>query len=114
MIEREADKFEGLNTGYYTDAPHALRERLAVTRRVYDFSEVVEGLDVSTALYEAPGFVSCGNFFECENCFGVCPDNALKKLGPGLGFEIDLDYCKGFGICVSECPASAIEMVSDL
>jgi len=37
-----------------------------------------------------------------------------KKLGPGLGFEIDLDYCKGCGICVSECPASAIEMVSDL
>jgi len=87
---------------------------LAATRRVYDFSEVVQGLDESTALYEARRCMSCGNCFECDNCFGVCPDNAIKKLGPGLGFEINLDYCKGCGICVSECPASAIEMVSDL
>ncbi len=112
--EKDAVAFEDLNTWYYTDAPHAVRERLAATRRVYDFSEVVQGLDESTALYEARRCMSCGNCFECDNCFGVCPDNAIKKLGPGWGYEIDLDYCKGCGICVSECPASAIEMVSDL
>lgn len=102
-----------LNTWYYTDAPHAVRERLEATRRVQDFSEVVKGLDESTALYEARRCMSCGNCFECDNCFGVCPDNAIKKLGPGLGFEIDLDYCKGCGICVAECPASAIAMFPD-
>ena len=113
-VEKDAVSFEDLNTWYYTDAPHAVRERLDATRRINDFSEVVQGLDESTALYEARRCMSCGNCFECDNCFGVCPDNAIKKLGPGLGFEIDLDYCKGCGICVSECPASAIEMVSDL
>ena len=102
-----------LNTWYYTDAPHAVRERLEASRRVQDFSEVVKGLDESTALYEARRCMSCGNCFECDNCFGVCPDNAIKKLGPGLGFEIDLDYCKGCGICVAECPASAIQMFPD-
>ncbi len=102
-----------LNTWYYTDAPHAVRERLEASRRVKDFSEVVQGLDATTALYEARRCMSCGNCFECDNCFGVCPDNAIKKLGQGLGFEIDLDYCKGCGICVSECPASAIQMVAD-
>jgi len=102
-----------LNTWYYTDAPHAVRERLEATRRVKDFSEVVQGLDEGTALYEARRCMSCGNCFECDNCFGVCPDNAIKKLGTGLGFEIDLDYCKGCGICVSECPASAIAMFPD-
>jgi Pyruvate/2-oxoacid:ferredoxin oxidoreductase delta subunit len=25
-------------------------------------------------------------------------------------YAIDLDYCKGCGICVSECPCGAIEM----
>lgn len=104
---------DDLNTWYYTDAPHAVRERLEASRRVKDFSEVVKGLDESTALYEARRCMSCGNCFECDNCFGVCPDNAIKKLGPGLGFEINLDYCKGCGICVSECPASAIQMFPD-
>ncbi|HEY4898436.1 MAG TPA: FAD-dependent oxidoreductase, partial [Candidatus Nanopelagicaceae bacterium] len=106
--------FEELNTWYYTDAPHAVRERLDATRRVNDFAEIVQGLDESTALYEARRCMSCGNCFECDNCFGVCPDNAIKKLGPGLGFEIDMDYCKGCGICVAECPASAMIMVSEL
>ena len=111
--EKVAVTINDLNTWYYTDAPHAVRERLEATRRVSDFSEVVKGLDESTALYEARRCMSCGNCFECDNCFGVCPDNAIKKLGPGLGYEIDLDYCKGCGICVSECPASAIQMFPD-
>ena len=105
--------YEQLNSWYYTDAPHVVRERLEATRRAKDFSEVVKGLDESNALYEARRCMSCGNCFECDNCFGVCPDNAIIKLGPGKGFEINLDYCKGCGICVSECPSSSIVMVPD-
>ena len=41
-------------------------------------------------------------------------NNAIIKLGPGKGFEINMDYCKGCGICVSECPASAITMISEV
>ena len=26
------------------------------------------------------------------------------------GYAIDLDYCKGCGMCVSECPCGAIQM----
>ena len=105
--------YDQLNSWYYTDAPHVVRERLEATRRAKDFSEVVKGLDESNALYEARRCMSCGNCFECDNCFGVCPDNAIIKLGPGKGFEINLDYCKGCGICVSECPSSSIVMVAD-
>ena len=25
--------------------------------------------------------MSCGNCFSCDNCYGVCPDNAVIKLG---------------------------------
>ena len=105
--------YQQLNSWYYTDAPHVVRERLEASRRAKDFSEVVKGLDESNALYEARRCMSCGNCFECDNCFGVCPDNAIIKLGPGKGFEINLDYCKGCGICVSECPSSSIVMVAD-
>ena len=54
--------------------------------------------------------MSCGNCFGCDNCFGVCPDNAVLKIGTGHGYAIDYDYCKGCGLCVAECPAGAIEM----
>lgn len=106
-------EFKDLNPWYYSDAPHAVRPRLEGARRASTFDEVVQGLDESTALYEARRCMSCGNCFECDNCFGVCPDNAVIKLGPGLGFEINLDYCKGCGICVSECPAGSIVMIPE-
>jgi Pyruvate/2-oxoacid:ferredoxin oxidoreductase delta subunit len=43
----------------------------------------------------------------------MCPDNAIVKLGPGQRFRIDLDYCKGCGICSNECPSGAITMVDE-
>ncbi len=99
-----------LNTWYYADAPKTLRPRLDLARRTSSFDEVVEGLDESTALFEARRCMSCGNCFECDNCFGMCPDNAVVKLGPGLRYTFDYDYCKGCGICVAECPCGAIVM----
>jgi pyruvate ferredoxin oxidoreductase beta subunit len=57
--------------------------------------------------------LSCGNCSECDNCFGVCPDNAVIKLAPGHRYDIDLDYCKGCGLCASECPCGAITMVPE-
>jgi Pyruvate/2-oxoacid:ferredoxin oxidoreductase delta subunit len=62
-----------------------------------DFDEVVSGLDEHNALFEARRCLSCGNCFECDNCYGVCPDNAVIKLGPGKRFEFNFDYCKGCG-----------------
>lgn len=106
-------EYKDLNPWYYSDAPHAVRPRLEGARRASTFDEVVQGLDESTALYEARRCMSCGNCFECDNCFGVCPDNAVVKLGAGKGFEINLDYCKGCGICVSECPSGSIVMIPE-
>ena len=49
----------------------------------------------------------------CDNCYGVCPDNAVVKLGPGMKFKFNYDYCKGCGVCANECPCGAIDMVSE-
>lgn len=106
-------EFAALNTWYYADAPRTHRSQLETVRRQSTFDEVVVGLDESTALYEARRCLSCGNCFSCDNCFGVCPDNAVIKLGGDPPYLIDLDYCKGCGLCVSECPAGAIEMVPE-
>ncbi|HUJ67793.1 MAG TPA: 4Fe-4S dicluster domain-containing protein, partial [Acidimicrobiales bacterium] len=111
--DRELASFEHLNTWYYADAPRQVRPELDVARRSTTFDEVVGGLDESNALFEARRCLSCGNCLECDNCYGVCPDNAVLKLGPGQRYAIDYDYCKGCGICVAECPCGAITMVPE-
>ena len=111
--KHEIASAELLNPWYYADAPQALQPALDIIRRQSTFDEVMGGLDESNALFEARRCLSCGNCFECDNCYGVCPDNAVVKLGPGKRFEFNYDYCKGCGICVSECPCGAIKMVPE-
>jgi 2-oxoacid:acceptor oxidoreductase delta subunit (pyruvate/2-ketoisovalerate family) len=106
----ELANFEKLNPWYYTDADKTVRPMLDIIRRQSTFDEVQGGLDESNALFEARRCLSCGNCFECDNCYGVCPDNAVIKLGPGKKFEFNYEYCKGCGICVAECPCGAIKM----
>ena len=117
--KQEVITFDQLNTWYYADAPKALQPELEIERRRSTFDEVVGGLDESNAMYEARRCMSCGNCFSCDNCFGVCPDNAVLKLAEAAenpnvnGYAIDLDFCKGCGLCVQECPCGAIEMIPE-
>lgn len=112
--KHELAEFATLNTWYYSDAPRTEQPRLDAARRASSFDEVVAGLDRDNALFEARRCLSCGNCFSCDNCYGVCPDNAVLKLGrPGELYEIDLDYCKGCGLCAAECPCGAIEMIPE-
>ncbi|PKN32986.1 MAG: pyruvate ferredoxin oxidoreductase [Deltaproteobacteria bacterium HGW-Deltaproteobacteria-19] len=46
----------------------------------------------------------------CFLCWLYCPEGVVKAAIP---VEIDLDYCKGCGICAEECPAKAIQMVRE-
>jgi 2-oxoacid:acceptor oxidoreductase delta subunit (pyruvate/2-ketoisovalerate family) len=106
--------FDRLNTWYYTDADKSRQPYLDLARRRASFEEVVGGLDKDTALLEARRCLSCGNCFECDTCYGVCPDNAIIKLGPGQRYEVNYDYCKGCGVCAEECPCGAIDMVKEV
>ncbi|CAG0943902.1 MAG: NADPH-Fe(3+) oxidoreductase subunit beta [Rhodocyclaceae bacterium] len=106
--KHELATFDRLNTWYYLDAPKTVQPVLDIIRRQGTFEEVLGGLDEGNALFEARRCLSCGNCFECDNCYGVCPDNAVVKLGPGKRFRFNYDYCKGCGICVAECPCGAI------
>ncbi|MEG0821017.1 MAG: NAD(P)-binding protein [Burkholderiaceae bacterium] len=108
--KHELASFDKLNPWYYADAPKTVRPMLDIVRRQSSFDEVQGGLTETNALFEARRCLSCGNCFECDNCYGVCPDNAVIKLGPGQRFEFNYDYCKGCGVCVAECPCGAINM----
>jgi len=112
-LKHEIAEFDKLNSWYYTDAPKTVRPTLEIVRRRTTFEEVTKGLDSTNALYEARRCLSCGNCFECDNCYGMCPDNAVIKLGSGNRFKFNYDFCKGCGICAQECPCGAIMMVPE-
>jgi len=46
----------------------------------------------------------------CYICWLYCPDGVITQ---GFPPTIDLQYCKGCGICAQECPTKAITMVEE-
>jgi NADPH-dependent glutamate synthase beta subunit-like oxidoreductase len=113
VVKHDDATSDRLNTWYYEKVERTNRDFIALDKRKTTFDEVVKGLNKEQVAKESARCLSCGNCFECDNCYGVCPDNAIKKLGFGKGFEIDYDYCKGCGLCAEECPAGCIQMVAE-
>jgi pyruvate ferredoxin oxidoreductase delta subunit len=46
---------------------------------------------------------------QCMICWMFCPDMAIPQKN-GKRIETNLDFCKGCGICKSECSFGAITM----
>lgn len=58
--------------------------------------------------------MQCGRCNECDNCLIFCPDISVLVKGNGhFGYSIDYDYCKGCGICFTECPRHAMTMIDE-
>jgi pyruvate ferredoxin oxidoreductase delta subunit len=43
-------------------------------------------------------------------CWLFCPEIVISRTIPPA---VDLEYCKGCGICAEECPTKAITMVDE-
>ena len=69
------------------------------------FEEVHKGLE---GIDEAKRCLSCGVCNACDRCVTYCPDGVLKREGDRIVF--DYEYCKGCGVCVSECSRAVIYM----
>lgn len=105
--------FERLHIWYKTFAPQSPQPQVSEAVRVQDFREVLGGLSEAAARFEAQRCLSCGNCFECDGCYGACPEDAVIKLGKGNRYRFDLNKCTGCAVCFEQCPCHAIEMVAD-
>lgn len=104
---------EKLHLWFQTQAPQRHQLELSPEARNRNFDEVLQGLTEREALYEAKRCLSCGNCFECDGCYGSCPEQAVIKLGPGKRYKFDYDRCTGCAVCFEQCPCHAIEMVAE-
>jgi len=106
-------RFDLLKADWYPHAAQAAQPVMDVAARARSFDETLGGLSDEAALYESRRCLSCGNCFECDTCFNVCPEQTIARLGSGKGYEINLDNCSGCGLCVQECPCGAMAMVPE-
>jgi 2-oxoacid:acceptor oxidoreductase delta subunit (pyruvate/2-ketoisovalerate family) len=100
--------FKKLNTNYYAKTPRMIVPPAASI----SLEERTIALTEEEIVAESSRCMSCGNCFHCDNCYGYCPENAIKKLPDG-SLEIDYEYCKGCGICATECPCGSIKMMDE-
>ncbi len=105
--------FEQLQVWFRTQAPTKQQVHLEPQKATAGFEEIVAGLSETEARYEAQRCLSCGNCFECDGCFGACPEDAIIKLGPGKRYKFNYTLCTGCGVCSEQCPCHAIEMIPE-
>jgi 2-oxoacid:acceptor oxidoreductase delta subunit (pyruvate/2-ketoisovalerate family) len=106
--------FEDLNCAYFAHKTREPMPQIADSaRRMRSFDEVNLGFSEESAVREAERCFQCGTCSLCENCYIFCPDSAVSREDQAKAFKIDYEFCKGCGICVSECPVHYIEMVRE-
>ena len=92
---------------HFARATPAREALLPAPVRVRSFAEVNRGLADSL---EAHRCFSCGHCTRCDTCLVYCPEGVIRRAD--LSYAVDYSNCKGCGICVTECPRRAMEMVS--
>ena len=105
--------FDKLHLWFYTDAGQRPQGHIDLAKRQTSFAEVVKGLSEKEATFEAKRCLSCGNCFECDGCYGACPEDAIIKLGPGNRYRYNYDRCTGCAVCFEQCPCHAISMIPE-
>ncbi|HJV84207.1 MAG TPA: 2-oxoacid:acceptor oxidoreductase family protein [Noviherbaspirillum sp.] len=87
-------------------APHKDKHLPAPARRS-SFVEYNLGL---AGPEEADRCFSCGHCTNCDTCLVYCPEGVIFRAEDG--YRVDEEFCKGCGMCVAECPRSAMEMIN--
>ena len=76
---------------------------------VYPAGHLVEGCAAWRSVRPGIDQVACTR---CKRCWLVCPEGAIQRAADGP-FSVDVEFCKGCGVCARECPRKAICMTKE-
>jgi Pyruvate/2-oxoacid:ferredoxin oxidoreductase delta subunit len=113
---RDKIGLDQINLNYYEPT---LRQKVSVLppERRTDDTEIEGGYGIAAFNDESARCFSCGNCLACDNCWNLCPDNAVIKTAEiaadGSHYVFDYEYCKGCGLCAHECPCGYIVMIPE-
>lgn len=110
------DDLRRLNLRYFKHAPRVKHLEREPEERVRSQKlEVRLGYTEEMAVREADRCFSCGVCNGCDNCWIVCPDTSIVRDERTNGhYSVNLNYCKGCGVCVQECPTGCLEFVPEM
>ncbi len=109
--EMPAFNLMGLNRDCFSKANAVVLPARDLPEGFLDFSELTETISEEDAVYEAERCISCGVCNFCDTCMTFCPDFCIYRTADG--YVVDLDYCKGCGICSQECPRDVIDLIQE-
>ena len=96
--------FDLLNLWYFGDAVTRPQPELEPSERVEGFAEVLGGLTVHDATFEASR-CSCGNCCECDGCLGACPRTRSSSSARDTGTASTTTAARAAGARFEQCPA---------
>jgi NADPH-dependent glutamate synthase beta subunit-like oxidoreductase len=100
-----------MKLGHYAAAERNEIGYKSGSERIANFNEYIIPFDMEALKAEVKRCMSCGQCFDCENCWKFCGDGAVNKLEKGKHFEFNWDKCIGCRKCAEECPCGLIDMV---
>ena len=119
VTDRKLDvvEFERMNPYHFDIQPRPTRPQADLSERMERpgnevFAEINRTIPEEIALRESDRCMHCGRCIDCDNCYIYCPDGAITPKEGG-GYTINMDYCKGCGVCVHECPRAAMAMIEE-
>ena len=104
--------YDEINTDYFEPVPRVTAPYLAVDKRTRSFAQIEGTLAGDHAMKETARCFNCGICNACDNCRIFCPEVAVTTTD--VQRQINLDYCKGCGICVQECPRNAMALEEEI
>ncbi len=99
--------YHDINTAYFLPADRTEPVIDGPRERKASFSDYRSDFTTRSASNEAGRCFNCGICNDCDNCRLFCPETAVFVEDTR---GIDMDYCKGCGICVVECPRGVMTL----
>lgn len=111
-FSNEIVEYNRINRFHFIKLERAKRPQLGIEERKNNFKEVDLGFSRKEVDYEVSRCFNCGICNKCEVCLIFCPDVAIY-IDEGRELSVNLEYCKGCGVCAAECPRNVITMIRE-